>query len=71
MLEEDITPRGDTPQPTILTTADLYGKSAKSVEDTGNDVSDEKSATDVSTGGKGVTPDVFVVDGSTAPVSTN
>ncbi|KAJ8715621.1 hypothetical protein PYW07_010103 [Mythimna separata] len=33
MLEEDITPRGDSPQPAIISTADLYGKSNKGLED--------------------------------------
>ncbi|CAH1641493.1 unnamed protein product [Spodoptera littoralis] len=33
MLEEDLTPRGDSPQPTILTTADLYGRANKGLDD--------------------------------------
>nr|XP_021199441.2 ileal sodium/bile acid cotransporter [Helicoverpa armigera]XP_049705115.1 ileal sodium/bile acid cotransporter [Helicoverpa armigera]XP_049705117.1 ileal sodium/bile acid cotransporter [Helicoverpa armigera] len=42
MLEEDITPRGDSPQPAIISTADLYGKSGKGLDpdvrtDLGND----------------------------------
>lgn len=43
MLEEDITPRGDTPQPAIISTADLYGKSNKGLDD----VADNDVKTDV------------------------
>ncbi|KAJ8709712.1 hypothetical protein PYW08_009716 [Mythimna loreyi] len=32
MLEEDISPRGDSPQPAIISTADLYGKSNKGLD---------------------------------------
>ncbi|KAF9418051.1 hypothetical protein HW555_005035 [Spodoptera exigua] len=53
MLEEDVTPRGDTPQPTILTTADLYGRANKGLEDvegnTQTDVSDVKPDVNVNT----------------------
>ncbi|CAH0597716.1 unnamed protein product [Chrysodeixis includens] len=46
MLEEDVTPGTESPQPAIISTADLYGRSAKGVEageaPVPSDVSDDR-----------------------------